>query len=128
MSMTAPGCGMGDVLSDDALAKVQEVHGVSDVEIELVWDPPWDQSRISQAARLQLAMFVRGGGAVLAHGPARRAWREDGAGSGELAQRLGAALGITERCASGIVTDLTEAMWSSRQFPQAPIRASFAWS
>ena len=57
MSMTAPGCGMGDVLKDDAHARVQSVPGVSDVDIELVWDPPWDPSRMSEAARLQLGML-----------------------------------------------------------------------
>jgi probable FeS assembly SUF system protein SufT len=57
MSMTAPGCGMGDVLKDDARARVQTVPGVSDVDIELVWDPPWDPSRMSDAARLQLGML-----------------------------------------------------------------------
>ena len=57
MSMTAPGCGMGDVLKDDARARVQTVPGVSEVDIELVWDPPWDPSRMSDAARLQLGMY-----------------------------------------------------------------------
>lgn len=57
MSMTAPGCGMGDVLKDDALARVRSVPGVSDVDVELVWDPPWDPSRMSDAARLQLGML-----------------------------------------------------------------------
>jgi metal-sulfur cluster biosynthetic enzyme len=57
MSMTAPGCGMGDVLKDDARLRVQSVPGVSDVDIELVWDPPWDPSRMSEAARLQLGML-----------------------------------------------------------------------
>ena len=57
MSMTAPGCGMGDVLKEDARTAVQSVPGVSDVNIELVWDPPWDQDRMSDAARLQLGMF-----------------------------------------------------------------------
>ena len=57
MSMTAPGCGMGDVLKEDARAAVQSVPGVSDVDVELVWDPPWDPSRMSDAARLQLGMF-----------------------------------------------------------------------
>ena len=57
MSMTAPGCGMGDVLKDDARARVQTVPGVSEVGIELVWDPPWDPSRMSDAARLQLGMY-----------------------------------------------------------------------
>lgn len=57
MSMTAPGCGMGDVLKEDARAAVQSVPGVSAVDIELVWDPPWGQDRMSDAARLQLGMF-----------------------------------------------------------------------
>jgi probable FeS assembly SUF system protein SufT len=57
MSMTAPGCGMGDVLKDDARARVQTIPGVSDVDVELVWDPPWDPSRMSDAARLQLGML-----------------------------------------------------------------------
>ena len=57
MSMTAPGCGMGDVLKADAHDKVQTISGVSDVDIELVWDPPWDPSRMSDAARLELGMY-----------------------------------------------------------------------
>jgi len=57
MSMTAPGCGMGDVLKKDAQDKIQGVAGVTEVEIEIVWEPPWDQSRMSEAARLQLGMF-----------------------------------------------------------------------
>jgi|SRR5664279_5502545 len=57
MSMTAPGCGMGDVLKEDARSAVQSIPGVSGVDIELVWDPPWGQDRMSDAARLQLGMF-----------------------------------------------------------------------
>lgn len=57
MSMTAPGCGMGDVLKEDARAAIQSVPGVSDIDIELVWDPPWGQDRMSEAARLQLGMY-----------------------------------------------------------------------
>ena len=57
MSMTAPGCGMGDVLKEEARAKVQALPGVSQVEVELVWEPPWDQSRMSDAARLQLGLL-----------------------------------------------------------------------
>jgi probable FeS assembly SUF system protein SufT len=57
MSMTAPGCGMGDILADDAKAKILELPGVGEVEIELVWDPPWDISRMSEAAKLQLGMY-----------------------------------------------------------------------
>jgi probable FeS assembly SUF system protein SufT len=57
MSMTAPGCGMGDVLKADARARVRALPGVSEVDVELVWDPPWTFSRMSEAARLQLGMY-----------------------------------------------------------------------
>ena len=57
MSMTAPGCGMGDVLKEDARDAAQSVPGVSDVDVELVWDPPWGIDRMSEAAKLQLGMF-----------------------------------------------------------------------
>jgi probable FeS assembly SUF system protein SufT len=56
MSMTAPGCGMGDVLREEAQAKVETLPGVAEVEVEIVWDPPWDLSRLSDEARLQLGM------------------------------------------------------------------------
>jgi probable FeS assembly SUF system protein SufT len=54
MSMTAPGCGMGDVLKEDVRRKVLSVPGVRETRVEVVWDPPWDASRMSDAARLQL--------------------------------------------------------------------------
>jgi len=54
MTMTAPGCGMGDVLKAEAEDKIRTIGGVSEVEVEIVWDPPWDQSRMSEAARLEL--------------------------------------------------------------------------
>ncbi|MGH8803195.1 MAG: putative Fe-S cluster assembly protein SufT [Polaromonas sp.] len=57
MSMTAPGCGMGDVLKEEARAKVQAIPGITEVEVELVWEPPWEQSRMSEAARLQLGLL-----------------------------------------------------------------------
>ncbi len=57
MSMTAPGCGMGDVLRADAARVVGAVPGVDDVEVTLVWDPPWSVGRMSEAARLQLGML-----------------------------------------------------------------------
>jgi probable FeS assembly SUF system protein SufT len=57
MSMTAPGCGMGDVLRADAARVVQSVPGVDDVEVALVWDPPWHVSRMSEAVRLQLGLL-----------------------------------------------------------------------
>ena len=57
MSMTAPGCGMGDVLKEDACRKVQGVAGVTEVDIEIVWEPVWDQRSMSEAAQLQLGLL-----------------------------------------------------------------------
>lgn len=57
MSMTAPGCGMGDVLRAEATAKILELPGIVAADVELVWEPPWDLSRMSEAARLQLGMW-----------------------------------------------------------------------
>jgi probable FeS assembly SUF system protein SufT len=57
MSMTAPGCGMGDVLRDDAHHRVAALPEVSEVDVELVWDPPWELSRMSDEARLELGML-----------------------------------------------------------------------
>jgi probable FeS assembly SUF system protein SufT len=57
MSMTAPGCGMGDVLRADAERVVRSVPGVDDVTVTLVWDPPWTVQRMSEAARLELGLL-----------------------------------------------------------------------
>ena len=57
MSMTAPGCGMGDVLRQEAIQTISALPGVGEVGVELVWDPPWDLSRLSEDARLQLGMW-----------------------------------------------------------------------
>ncbi|HEY6465408.1 MAG TPA: putative Fe-S cluster assembly protein SufT [Candidatus Acidoferrales bacterium] len=54
MSMTAPGCGMGDVLKRDVETKVAHVPEVREVNVEVVFDPPWNPSRMSEAAKLQL--------------------------------------------------------------------------
>ena len=57
MSMTAPGCGMGDVLRGEAARAVLALPGVDAVEVNLVWDPPWTIQRMSEAARLQLGLL-----------------------------------------------------------------------
>jgi probable FeS assembly SUF system protein SufT len=57
MTMTAPGCGMGDVIARDAESAVRRVAGVDDVDVTIVWDPPWSRARISEAARLELGLF-----------------------------------------------------------------------
>lgn len=57
LTLTAPGCGMGDVLCADVIRKVGALDGVGDVEVELVLDPPWGPERMSEAARLQLGLL-----------------------------------------------------------------------
>src|SRR5579872_6487355 len=54
MSMTAPGCGMGNVLKGDVENRISKLPSVKAVNVEVVFDPPWDMSRMSEAARLQL--------------------------------------------------------------------------
>jgi probable FeS assembly SUF system protein SufT len=54
MTVTAPGCGMGPVLVDDVRRKVSGLPGVAEADVQLVWEPPWDQSRMSDVARLEL--------------------------------------------------------------------------
>ncbi len=56
-TLTAPGCGMGDVLKADVQAKALSVPGIEDVDVEVVVEPPWDPSRMSEAAKLQLGMM-----------------------------------------------------------------------
>jgi len=57
MTLTAPGCGMGDILVDDVRAKLELVPTISDVTVELVFDPPWNHSMMSEVARLETGMF-----------------------------------------------------------------------
>lgn len=57
MTLTAPGCGMGPMLAQDVQNKLLSLEGVEDVAVELVWDPPWHQSMMSEAAKLQLGLL-----------------------------------------------------------------------
>jgi probable FeS assembly SUF system protein SufT len=57
MTLTAPGCGMGDVLVQDVREKVEVIPTVKRVDVELVFDPPWNQSMMSEAAQLQTGMM-----------------------------------------------------------------------
>ena len=57
MSVTAPFCGMGDILRRDLHDAVAALNGVEEVEVKLVFDPPWDASRMSDVARLELGMM-----------------------------------------------------------------------
>jgi FeS assembly SUF system protein len=54
MTLTAPNCPVAGSLPKDVEAKVRAVPGVTGVKLELVWDPPWDRTRMSDAAKLQL--------------------------------------------------------------------------
>ena len=57
MTLTAPGCGMSDVLKRDVETKLAALPGVDQVTVEIVWDPPWDMTKMSEAAKLQLGML-----------------------------------------------------------------------
>ncbi|HET8541614.1 MAG TPA: putative Fe-S cluster assembly protein SufT [Anaeromyxobacter sp.] len=57
MTLTAPGCGIGPVLVEDVRRAVTSVPGVVEAQVELVFDPPWDPSRMSEAAKLQLGFM-----------------------------------------------------------------------
>ncbi len=57
MTLTAPGCGMGQVLADDVEYRVRALPGVSSVKVELTFDPPWSPERMSEEGRLELGMF-----------------------------------------------------------------------
>ncbi len=57
MTLTAPGCGMGPHLMAEAEAGIAALEGVSAVNIEFVWDPPWNQDMMTEEARMQLGML-----------------------------------------------------------------------
>lgn len=57
MTLTAPGCGMGQVLVDDVRGKLEQLPNVAEVNVELTFDPPWSQEMMSEAARLQTGMY-----------------------------------------------------------------------
>jgi FeS assembly SUF system protein len=57
MTLTAPACPAAQFLPVEVRKRVAEVPGVSGVKLDVVWDPPWDRDRMSDAARLQLGMF-----------------------------------------------------------------------
>jgi len=57
MTLTAPGCGMGASIAGDVENKIRGVPGVTEVRVELVWEPVWNQSMMTEAARLQLGLM-----------------------------------------------------------------------
>ena len=57
MTLTAPGCPVAGILPGQVAEAAAKVDGVGEVSVEIVWDPPWDMSRMSEAARVELDMF-----------------------------------------------------------------------
>ncbi|MBI5508222.1 MAG: DUF59 domain-containing protein [Deltaproteobacteria bacterium] len=57
LMLTAPGCGMGEFLKEEIEEKVGELPGVASVKVNIILDPPWDPSRMTEAARLELGMM-----------------------------------------------------------------------
>ena len=57
MTLTAPGCGMGGVISDEVDRKVNGIEGIDHVSVELVWEPMWTKEMMSEAAQLELGML-----------------------------------------------------------------------
>ncbi len=56
MTLTAPGCGMGPTIAADARSRVMSIDGIEDAVVDLVWDPAWNQSMISEAGRMKLGL------------------------------------------------------------------------
>jgi len=57
MTLTAPGCGMGEILVDDVRNKLELIPTIAEADVELVFDPPWTRSMMSEAARLETGML-----------------------------------------------------------------------
>ncbi len=57
MTLTAPGCGMGPAIAHDAQSKILSIDGIDEADVQLVWDPPWNQNMISEAGRMKLGMI-----------------------------------------------------------------------
>ena len=57
MTLTAPGCGMGEILVEDVRSKLELIPTVAEADVELVFDPPWNRTMMSEAARLETGML-----------------------------------------------------------------------
>jgi probable FeS assembly SUF system protein SufT len=56
MTLTAPGCGMGPAIAEDARTKILLVPGITSADVRLVWEPPWNQSMISEEGKMRLGL------------------------------------------------------------------------
>lgn len=57
MTLTAPGCGMGPAIAEDAKSKILLVPGVSTADVRITWDPPWNQQMISEEGKMKLGLI-----------------------------------------------------------------------
>ncbi len=57
MTLTAPGCGMGPMLAQDVQNKLLSIEEIDEANVELVWDPPWNQGMMTETAKLQLGLM-----------------------------------------------------------------------
>ena len=57
MTLTAPGCGMGPIIASEARQKILTIDGVTEANVDLVWDPPWTPDRISEEGKQKLGMI-----------------------------------------------------------------------
>ena len=57
MTLTAPGCGMGPAIAEDAKGRIENVPGVKSAHVDIVWDPPWSQDMISEEGKMQLGLI-----------------------------------------------------------------------
>ncbi len=57
MTLTAPGCGMGEILVEDVRSKLERIPTIASADVELVFDPPWNHTMMSDAAKLETGMF-----------------------------------------------------------------------
>jgi probable FeS assembly SUF system protein SufT len=57
MTLTAPGCGMGPAIAEDAKSKILLVPGVSEADVRITWEPPWNQQMISEEGKMKLGLI-----------------------------------------------------------------------
>ena len=57
MTLTAPGCGMGPAIAEDAKGRVESVPGVTSAQVDIVWDPPWTQDMITEEGKMELGLI-----------------------------------------------------------------------
>lgn len=57
MTLTAPGCGMGPAIAQDAKFKIEQIPSISEATVDIVWDPPWNQDMISEEGKMELGLI-----------------------------------------------------------------------